>query len=78
MHTDYVAKKNGEAIVIFDRYGESSTKDVVNQRRTIGQAGVTITFTEDMKLIMKKVTFLANSTNKQQFINMLGNYLEKV
>ena len=34
-------------------------------------------FTEDMKLTMKKVNFLANSTNKQQFINMLGNYLEK-
>ena len=26
---------------------------------------------------MKEVNFLANSTNKQQFINMFGNYLEK-
>ena len=26
---------------------------------------------------MKKVNFLANNTNKQQFINRLGNYLEK-
>ena len=30
-----------------------------------------------MKLTVKKVNFLANSTNKQQLINMLGNYLEK-
>ena len=26
---------------------------------------------------MKKANFLANGTNKQQFINILGNYLEK-
>ena len=26
---------------------------------------------------MKKVTFLANSTNKQTFINMFGRYLEE-
>ena len=77
MYTDYVAKKYGEAIVIFDGYSESSTKDVVHQRRAKGQVGVAVTFTEDMKLTMKKVNFLANSTNKQQFINMLGNYLEK-
>ena len=75
--TVYVAKKYGEAIVIFDGYSESSTKDMVHQRRAKGQAGVTVTFTEDMKLTMKKVNFLANSTNKQQFINMLGSYLEK-
>ena len=50
---------------------------MVHQRRAKGQAGIAVTFTEDMKLTMKKVNFLANSTNKQQFINMLGNYLEK-
>ena len=27
VYTDYVAKKYGEAIVIFDGYGESSTKE---------------------------------------------------
>ena len=30
-----------------------------------------------MQLSMKKATFLANSTNKQRYINMLGSYLEK-
>ena len=77
VHTHYVVKKYGEAIVVFDGYGESSTKDMVHQRRAKGQAGVAVTYTEDMKLTMKKANFLANSTNKQQFINMLGNYLEK-
>ena len=72
--TDYVAKKYGEAIVVFDGYGESSTNDMVHQRRAKGQAGVAVTFTEDMKLTMN---CLANSTNKQQFINIPGNYLEK-
>ena len=57
VYTDYVAKKYGKAIVVFDGYGESSTKDVVHQRRAKGQAGVAVTFTEDMKLTMKKVTF---------------------
>ena len=77
MYTDYVAKKYGEAIVIFDGYSESLTKEMVHLRRAKGQAGVTVTFTEDMKLTMKKVNFLANRINKQQFINMLGSYLEK-
>ena len=61
----------------FDGYSESSTKDMVHQRRAKGHASVTVTFTEDMKLSVKKANFLANSVNKQQFINMLGSYLQK-
>ncbi len=59
----YVTMKYGEAIVVFDGYGESSTKDMVHRRRTKGQAGVSVTFSEDMKLTMKKVDFLANRTS---------------
>ena len=77
MYTDYVAKKYREAIVDFDSYGKSSTKDMVHQRRAKGCAAVAVTFTEDMKLNMKKVNFLAKNINKQQFIYMLGSYLEK-
>ena len=77
VYADYVVKKYGEAIDVFDDYGEPSTKDVAHQRWTKGQAGVTVTFSEDMELTMKKVNFLANTTNKQQFINLLGSYLEK-
>ena len=57
-YTDYLAKKYGEAIVVFDGYGKSSTKDMVHQRRTKQRAAVAVTFTEDMKLSMKKVNFL--------------------
>ena len=77
VYSTYVTKKYGKAIVVFDGYGESSTKDMVHQRRAKGHSGVAVTFTVDMKLTMKKVNFLANSQNKQQFINMLGSFLEK-
>ena len=77
MYTSYVSKKYGEAIVVFDGYNESSTKEMVHQRRNKGQVGVAVTFTEEMKLTMKKDTFLTNKANKQQFIYMLGRYLEK-
>ena len=36
-----------------------------------------VSFTKDMKLNMKKGTFLLNSTNKQQFINILSYFLER-
>ena len=72
----YVTKKYGEAIVVFDGYRVSSTKDMAHLRRAKGQAGVAVTFTEDMKLTMKKENFLANSDNKQRFINMLSSYLK--
>jgi len=71
---DYVVKKYGEVIVVFDGYRVCSTKDMKHQRRARGQAGVAVTFTDDMKLTMKKI--LANRANKQHFINMLSSYLE--
>ena len=38
----------GEPVVVFDGYGESSTKDMVHKRRAKGQAGViNVTFNED-------------------------------
>ena len=77
VYTDYVAKKYGEAIVVFDSYGKSSTKGMVHQRRAKGRAAVAVTFTEDMKFSTKKVNFLANNINKQRFIYLLGSYLEK-
>ncbi len=67
----------GEENVVFDGYGKLSTKDMVHQRRAKGKAGLIVTFSEDMKHTMKKDSFLANSTNKQLFINLLGKFLEK-
>lgn len=76
VYRGYVSKKYGEAVVVFDGYEGKSTKDMTHQRRRKGQAGETVTFTIDMQLTMKKDQFLANKTNKQQFINMLGDHLE--
>ena len=76
VYTEYVLKKYGEAVVVFDGYDGKSTKDMTHQRRTKGQPGVTVTFTSDMQLTMKKDLFLANKTNKQQFIKMVGDHLE--
>ena len=68
-------EKYGEPSVVFDGYGESSTKDMVHQRWAKGQAGVIVTFNKDMKVFnMKKVNFLANRANKQQFIKMLTHH----
>ena len=74
--TEYVSKKYGKAVVFFDGYEGKSTKDMTHQRRTKGQTGVTVTFTSDMQLTMKKDRFLANKTNKQQLIKMLSEHLE--
>ena len=54
----YVAKKYWKAIVVFDGYGERSMKDMTHQRQSIGQTGVTVSFTEEMQLTMKKTNFL--------------------
>ena len=76
VYTRYVSKKYGEAVVVFDGYSGKSTKDTTHERRTKGHAGVTVAFTSNMQLTMLKAKFLANKTNKQQFIKMLGDQLE--
>jgi hypothetical protein len=76
-YTDYVSKRYGEAVVVFDGYEGTSTKDMTHQRRTRGITGATVAFTEDMDAPMKKEHFLANKNNKQRFINMLGKELKK-
>ena len=47
VYTDYVERKYGEAIIIFDGYDEMSTKDMTHlMRRNKEQAGVNVTFTQ--------------------------------
>ena len=57
VYTENVTKKYGEPIVVFDGYGESSTKDMLHQKQAKRKAGVNVTFNEDMKLSMKKAYF---------------------
>lgn len=51
---------------------------MTHQRRTGGKTATSVTFSDDMKLTMKKDHFLSNSSNKQSFINILSRYLQKV
>ncbi len=75
VYTEYVTRKYGNAIVVFDSYQGKSTKDMTHQRRTKGQTGAIVTFIESMHLTMRKDQFLANKENKQRFINMLSTKL---
>ena len=74
-YTEYVTRKYGHAIVVFDDYLNSSTKDMTHQRRLKSKIRATVTFTE--KNAMTKSEFLMNKINKQGFVNMLGKTLEK-
>ena len=44
-HTEYVWKKYDKAVVVFDGYESSNTKDMTHQRRSKGKRGTTVTFT---------------------------------
>jgi len=58
-----VTKKYGNVIVLFDGHDDMSTKNMTHQRRAAGKAGATVTFTENMKVTLKKDNFLANPKN---------------
>ena len=77
-YCDFISKY-GKAIVVFDGYESGpSTKDATHQRRAAGCVGMTVNFTPDMVLTVKKDVFLSNTSNKQKFIHLLGQKLESV
>ena len=76
-YTEYVTRKYRGAIVVFDGHESTNTRDMTHQRLAKGNAGTTVTFTADMPITMKKGQFLANRRNKQQFIFMLSEELQK-
>lgn len=76
LYCSYVTKKYGNPIVVFDGYDEMSTNNMTQQRRAAGKASTTVTFSENMKVTLKKKVFLSNSKNKQQFIDMLSRFLQ--
>ncbi|KAG1672542.1 hypothetical protein GQR58_015942 [Nymphon striatum] len=77
IYVDYVTRKYGEAIIVFDGYGENSTKDMTQQRRSGGKTAPAVTFTKEMKLTMKIDIFLSNPQNKQRLLNMLSESLNE-
>ena len=75
-HTNYVLKKYGKAVVVFDGYTAASTKDMAHKRRAKGKQGPTVSFTNEMVLTVAKDVFLSNFANKQNFLQQLGNGLQ--
>jgi len=50
---------------------------MTHQRRAAGEAGATVTFTENMRVTLQKDNFLTNPKNKQRFINMLSRFFQE-
>ena len=63
-YCSYVTSKYGQPYVVFDGYGEPSTKYKTHQRRPGGKMGAEVSFTEEMKMAQKKNEFLSNVSNK--------------
>ena len=74
--SDYVKSHYGDAVIVFDGYDESSTKDMTHMRRSKGKKGVSVTFTADMNITVSKEDFLTNNLNKKQFVSLLSRQLE--
>jgi hypothetical protein len=79
MYVTHVSQKYGAPAIVFDGYNDGpSTKDVAHLRRTGGITGVAVHFTGGMVIQCKKEEFLSNAANKQRFIHLLSNHLEKI
>jgi 5'-3' exonuclease len=76
-YVDHVKKRFQNPIIVMDGYNGTSTKDITHIRRSKGIQTNTITFTENMPLRVKKETFLLNELNKQRFVDLLVQELEK-
>ena len=75
-YTGYVLRKYGKAVVVFDGYHTSTTKDMTHRRRIKGKKGPAVSFTREMNLTVAKDLFLNDATNKQRFVENLGQDLE--
>ena len=82
LYCSYIKKKYETAIVVFDGYGHNTTKQMTQQRRSSGKTAPEVSFTEEMKINMKKLFFvlnlvLSNKENKQRFICTLSSCLRE-
>lgn len=74
----YVLKKYGKGTtVFFDGYDELNNKNMTHLRRVASKIGATVTFSEGMKVLMKRELFQANLEHKKLFITTPGRFLEK-
>ena len=78
MYVKYVRGRYGNAHIVFDGYeGGPSIKDATHRRRAGGRVGPSVSLTSQTIIQLKKEEFLANKTNKQHFIFLLSDELEK-
>ena len=75
-YTEYVIKKYGKAIIVFDGYSGASTKDMTHRRRAKGKKGPTVAFSLGICLTVTKENFLRDAFNKQRFIKFLAESLQ--
>ena len=74
-YSNYVTKKYGQAVVVFDGYHAGPSMKDCTHRRRVGCQGRKVIFNTSMKLQMKKKEFLSNRENKQSLLALLGDKL---
>ena len=77
-YSSYVKSHYGTAVVIFDGYSTGpTTKDATHKRRSHMSVGANVQVAGSMVFQGKKEDFLSNRTNKQRFIYLLADNLER-
>ena len=72
-HLSYVKSNYGTATIVFDEYGQMSTKDHEHARRMAEQPpGADVFVTEKGSIHHMREEFLANGKNKGQMIKLLS------
>ena len=74
-YVDFVSQNYAQRIIIFARYESFSTKDMTHKHWSKGKKSVSVVFGLEMKLTATKDVFLCNPSNKQFFIQVLGQRL---
>ncbi len=70
--------KYGNAVIVFNGYSDTpTTKDATHTRRCGRSVGPVVQCMPNFTVQLKIYRFLANSTNKQRFIDRLNYYLER-
>ncbi len=76
-YEEHIKNSYGEnTVIVFDGYKTPSIKDVTHMRR-VKIPGPQVTFDSSMVCKLKREDFLSNVENKENFIKMLGENLEK-
>lgn len=74
----YVMEKYNKAIVVFDGYNSGpNTKDATHAKRCGPGNAPVVHCLPNLTMQVRKDRFLANSSNKQCFIDMLSDYLNR-